>query len=144
MGWTVSSPLSFSGLQQVLGGSVQSPPQWVPRASFRVSWASPLGSSALHLPEKLNLSFLLADVYISLYIFLHFYICLCVFAYFLCVFLYIYIYIFFFIFSYKTDSLINGGRRRRPPPISLSILYEKIKNIYTKTHKKYANTHKHM
>ena len=30
-------------------------------------------------------------------------------------------------FSCKIDSLINGGRRRCPPPISLSILYEKNK-----------------
>ena len=52
--------------------------------------------------------------------------------------------IYFWIFSYKIDSLISGGRRRRPPPISLSILYEKNEKIYTKTYKKYANTHKHM
>ena len=95
--------------------------------------------SYLQLPEKLKLSFLLADVYISLYIFLHFYICLCVFAYFLCVFVYI-----FGFSSYKIDSLISGGCRRRPPPISLSILYEENPKRYTKTHNKYANTQKHM
>ena len=56
-----------------------------------------------------------------------------------CVFLYI-----FFIFSYKIDRLMGGGRLRRPPLIKLSILYEENPKIYTKTHKKYANTHKHM
>ena len=99
----------------------------------------PLSDPPLQIPEKLNLSFLLAHVYISSYIFLHFYICLCVFAYFLCVFVYI-----FGFSSYKIDSLISGGRRRRPPPISLSILHEENPKIYTKTYKKYANTHKHM
>ena len=48
-----------------------------------------LPTNNIQLPEKLKLSFLLADVYISLYMFLHFYICLCVFAYFVCVFVYI-------------------------------------------------------
>ena len=70
-------------------------------------------------------SIILADVYISSYIFLHVYICLCVFAYFLCVVVYI-----FGFSSYKIDSLISGGRRRRPPPIRLSILYEENPNIY--------------
>ena len=55
---------------------------------------------------------ILADVYISSYIFLHFYICLCVFAYFLCVFVYI-----LGFSSYKIDSLISEGRRRRPPTL---------------------------
>ena len=74
-------------------------------------------------------------LYIFFYIFTYVYVYLHIF----CVFLYI-----FSIFSYKIDSLINGGRRRRPPPISLSILYEKNPKICTKTHKKYANTNKHM
>ena len=49
---------------------------------------------------------MLADVYVSLYIFLHVYICLCVFAYFLCVFVHI-----FGFSSYKIDRLMCGGRR---------------------------------
>ena len=56
--------------------------------------------------------------------------CVCIF---LCVFRYI-----FGLFSYKIDSLKSGGRRRRPPPISLSILYQENPKIYTK------HTHKNM
>ena len=51
-----------------------------------------------------------------------------------------FLYIFGF-FSYKIDSLISGGRRRRPPPISLSIVYETNPKIYRKTHK---NIHTHI
>ena len=87
-------------------------------------------------PEGIRI---LADVHISSYIFLHFYICLCVFAYFLCVFVYM-----LGFSSFKIDRLMGGGRLRRPPLIKLSILYEENPKIYTKTHKKYANTQKHM
>ena len=52
--------------------------------------------------------------------------------------------IYFWIFSYKIDRLMGGGRLRRPPLIKLSILYEENPKIYTKTHKKYANTQTHM
>ena len=81
----------------------------------------------LQLPEQLNLSFLLAHVYSSSYISLHFYICLCVFAYFLFVFVYV-----FRFSAYKIDTLMGGGR---PPLIKLSILHEVNLKIYTKTHK---------
>ncbi len=76
---------------------------------------------------------------VFLYMFIYFCICLCVFAYFLYVFVNI-----FSVCSYKIDRLMGGGRLRRPPLIKLSILYEENPKIYTKTHKKYANTHKHM
>ena len=52
--------------------------------------------------------------------------------------------IYFWICLYKIDNLISGVRRRRPPPISLSILHERNKQIYTKTFKTYANTHTYM
>ena len=66
---------------------------------------------------------------ISTYVYLHIF----------CVFVYI-----FGFSSYKIDRLMGGGRLRRPPLIKLSILYEENPKIYTKTHKKYANTQKHM
>ena len=59
--------------------------------------------------------------------------CVCMF---LCVFLYI-----FRFFSYKIDSLMGGGRLRRPPLIKLSILYEKKSKIYRKI---YKNMHTHI
>ena len=102
------------------------------------SWGAPEGEGPQGA-EKLNLSFLLAHVYISSYIFstfLQMFMCICIFFGFcICLFRFS---------SYKIDSLISGGRRRRPPPISLSILYEENPKIYTKAHQKYANTHKLM
>ena len=57
-----------------------------------------------------------------------------------CVFLCIY----FGFISCNIDRLMGGGRHRRPQLINLSILYEGNPKIYTKAHKKYANTHKHV
>ena len=81
-------------------------------------------------------NFFCLRLFIYFYTFLYMFMCVCIF---LCVFLYI-----FGFFSYKIDRLMGGGRLRRPPLIKLSILYEENPKIYTKTHKKYANTHKHM
>ena len=79
---------------------------------------------SLQLPEKLKLSFLLADVYIS-HIFLH--ICLCVFAYLLC------FYVYFWIFSHEIDSLISeGGAGGAPHPLVYQFHMKQIKDIYTK------------
>ena len=67
-----------------------------------------------------------APAYIAfLYIFIYFCICLCVFAYFL--------YVFVYIFSFFHIKLIvnKRGAPEAPPPITLSILYEKNPgNVY--------------
>ena len=57
--------------------------------------------------------------------------------------MYFYIFVCFCIyFGFVHIKLIvnKGGRRRRPPLISLSILYEQIQNIYKNT-QKYESTH---
>ena len=61
----------------------------------------------------------------------------------ICIFWGVFVYILGFS-SYEIDSLISGGCRRRPPPISLSILYEENPKILTKTHTKNMQTHKNM
>ena len=77
-------------------------------------------------------------MFIFLYIFFYIFTYVYVYLHIFCVFLYIFV-----IFSYKIDSLINGGRRRRPPPISLSILYEKNKK-YIQKHAKNMQIHINM
>ena len=71
------------------------------------------------------------------YMFYTFYIFLCVFAYFLCIFVYI-----FGFSSYTIDRLMGGGRLRRTPLINYQFYMKQIQQIYTKIHKKYANTHR--
>ena len=85
------------------------------------------------LGEDYNLTFSVVVSLHILYNFIYVYVCMHIFVCFST---------YFWICSYKIDSLIRGGRRRRPPPISLSISYEK-NPIYRKT-QKYAYTHKHI
>ena len=70
---------------------------------------------------------ILADVYVSSYIFLHSYICLCVFAYFLCVFVYI-----FGFSSHKIDGPMGGGRLRHPPLINYQFHIKQIQDYIQK------------
>ena len=76
----ISAPKDLKATRNVKSGTQK------PGRSQDLSFEKLSFNFRLQLPEKLNLSFLLAHVYISSYIFLHFYICLCVFAYFLSVF----------------------------------------------------------
>ena len=84
------------------------------------------GSSAI-LSSPQGGSRILADVYISLYVLIHFYICLCVFAHFLFAFVYT-----FWIFVHVKLIVNKRGRRRHPPLISLSILFEQIQKYIQK------------